>query len=161
MEQLLRITHVSDDSSVVMDRSGPAISEGSSLLTWWPQAVKRLRDGPNQHQNNRAMPGRTASGTRNASTGNRVERSHAHFIKLCEPHGSGRRSESRTLDRCRSVNYRPRIPLPLGLTGLTDLADARQRLLQPLRTIAVRLLQPETLLGTNSCGGAVGGLRDG
>jgi len=35
MEQLLRITHVSDDSSVVMDRAGPAISEGSSLLTWW------------------------------------------------------------------------------------------------------------------------------
>ena len=35
MEQLLRITHVSDDSSVVMDRAGPAISEGSSLPTWW------------------------------------------------------------------------------------------------------------------------------
>lgn len=76
MGQLLQITHVSDDSSGAMDtgcRLGGLVERGD-------------RTSMEKHEPSSCS---NASGTRNASAGDRVERSRAHFIKLCEQQRSG------------------------------------------------------------------------
>ncbi len=71
MGQLLQITHVSDDSSVAMDKG----------LADLVASDRGDRTSMNSHEQ---CSGECASGTRCASISDRVERSHAHFIKLCE-----------------------------------------------------------------------------
>jgi hypothetical protein len=48
----------------------------------------RLKRGPNQHQNNRAYARENCIWDPERLTGDRVEHSRAHFIKLCVQEGS-------------------------------------------------------------------------